>query len=87
MKDLVFIGDAHLEEEGPELDAFLPEAVRLLREVAGERLGVKASGGIRRPEEALAMLWAGADRIGTSQAAGWTAALGPGAPPLEELLG
>ena len=63
-----------------------PEAVRLLREVAGERVGVKASGGIRRPEEALAMLQAGADRIGTSAAAGWSAAVGSGAPRLDELL-
>jgi deoxyribose-phosphate aldolase len=62
------------------------EAVRLLREVAGERVGVKASGGIRLPEEALAMLRAGADRIGTSAAAGWTTAVGPGAPQLEEML-
>ena len=29
MKDLVFIGDAHLEEEGPELDAFLAFLERL----------------------------------------------------------
>jgi deoxyribose-phosphate aldolase len=63
-----------------------PEAVRLLREVAGGQVGVKASGGIRRPEDAVAMLRAGADRIGTSAAAGWGAALGPGAPRLEELL-
>jgi len=63
-----------------------PEAVRILREVAGERAGVKASGGIRRVEDALAMIRAGADRIGTSAAASWTAALGSGAPSLAELL-
>lgn len=63
------------------------EAVRLLREVAGDRAGVKASGGIRRPDEAIAMLRAGADRIGTSStAAGWSPVLGQGAPRLEELL-
>lgn len=51
------------------------EAVRLLREVAGERCGVKASGGIRTAEEAIAMLRAGANRIGTSAAATWDPAL------------
>jgi len=62
------------------------EAVRLLREVAGSRVGVKASGGIRTVEDALAMIRAGADRIGTSAAASWTGVLGPGAPPLADLL-
>jgi deoxyribose-phosphate aldolase len=62
------------------------EAVRILREVAGTRVGVKASGGIRRVEDAIAMIRAGADRIGTSAAAAWLEALGPGAPPLAELL-
>jgi deoxyribose-phosphate aldolase len=63
-----------------------PEAVRILREVAGERAGVKASGGIRRVEDAIMMIRAGANRIGTSAAATWTTALGPDAPPLTELL-
>lgn len=40
--------------------------VRLLREVVGDRLGVKASGGIRDLTFAHALLEAGADRIGTS---------------------
>jgi deoxyribose-phosphate aldolase len=40
--------------------------VALLRAVVGERLGVKASGGIRTAAQALAMVRAGADRIGTS---------------------
>lgn len=40
--------------------------VRLLRSAVGSRLGVKASGGIRSLEQALAMLGAGADRLGTS---------------------
>jgi len=40
--------------------------VALLREVAGSRARVKASGGIRTREQALAMLNAGADRIGAS---------------------
>lgn len=42
------------------------ETVRLLRETVGERARVKASGGIRTHEQALAMLAAGADRLGTS---------------------
>jgi deoxyribose-phosphate aldolase len=40
--------------------------VALLRSVVGEALGVKASGGIRTWDEALAMLRAGASRLGTS---------------------
>lgn len=43
-----------------------PEAVALLRAVVGARLGVKASGGIRTAAQALAMLRAGASRLGTS---------------------
>ena len=42
------------------------EAVRLMREVVGDRLGVKASGGIRDTATALAMLDAGASRLGMS---------------------
>jgi deoxyribose-phosphate aldolase len=40
--------------------------VRLLRQCVGERLRVKASGGIRTAAHARALLAAGADRIGTS---------------------
>ncbi|MGB8931013.1 MAG: deoxyribose-phosphate aldolase [Anaeromyxobacteraceae bacterium] len=42
------------------------EDVALLRAVVGDRAGVKASGGIRTTADALAMLRAGASRIGTS---------------------
>jgi deoxyribose-phosphate aldolase len=42
------------------------EDVRLLREVVGPEIGVKASGGIRTQEEAQAMIAAGATRIGAS---------------------
>lgn len=42
------------------------EDVRLLRQTVGTKLGVKASGGIRTLDEALAMIEAGADRLGTS---------------------
>ena len=41
-----------------------PEDVSLMRETVGERAQVKASGGIRTPEDAKKMLEAGADRIG-----------------------
>ena len=42
------------------------EDVRLLRMIAGSRLGVKAAGGIREKETLVAMMKAGADRIGCS---------------------
>ncbi|MFQ5758285.1 MAG: deoxyribose-phosphate aldolase [Candidatus Bathyarchaeia archaeon] len=44
------------------------EDVRLMRETVGEGMGVKAAGGIRDFQQALAMIEAGADRIGTSTA-------------------
>lgn len=42
------------------------EDIALMRGVVGERLGVKASGGVRTAAEALAMIEAGATRIGAS---------------------
>ncbi len=42
------------------------EDVRLLREVVGHHMGVKASGGIHDTVTADAMVTAGADRLGTS---------------------
>ncbi len=42
------------------------EDVKLLRKIAGESLGVKASGGIRDYQTALSLIQAGANRIGTS---------------------
>lgn len=42
------------------------EDVRLLKQTVGDKAGVKASGGIRTAEAALAMVAAGASRIGTS---------------------
>lgn len=41
-------------------------AVRLMRETVGDRLGVKASGGIRTSEAAAEMVEAGASRLGLS---------------------
>jgi len=40
--------------------------VKLMREIVGPNIGVKASGGIRNTETALAMIQAGASRLGTS---------------------
>jgi len=45
------------------------EAVRVLREVAGARAGVKASGGLRSLASCRAALDAGADRLGLSATA------------------
>ncbi len=42
------------------------EAVRLMRQTVGYSMGVKASGGIKDRSDALAMLEAGASRIGAS---------------------
>jgi deoxyribose-phosphate aldolase len=42
------------------------EDVRLMRETVGPAMGVKAAGGIRTLDAALAMIAAGATRIGTS---------------------
>jgi deoxyribose-phosphate aldolase len=50
--------------------------VRLMREVVGTHVGVKASGGIRTLADAQAMLAAGANRIGASATAAILAALG-----------
>jgi deoxyribose-phosphate aldolase len=42
------------------------EDVKLMRRTVGETMGVKAAGGIRTYRDALAMIEAGANRIGTS---------------------
>ncbi len=44
-------------------------AVKLMRETVGDELGVKASGGIRTAKDALAMIEAGASRLGLSSSA------------------
>ena len=41
-------------------------AVELMAATVGSKLGVKASGGIRTAEDAIAMLDAGATRLGLS---------------------
>jgi deoxyribose-phosphate aldolase len=45
------------------------EAARLMRATVGDRLGVKASGGVRTYEDALKMIEAGASRLGMSSSA------------------
>ena len=41
--------------------------VQLLKAITQDRVGIKASGGIRTPEQALALVEAGATRLGTSR--------------------
>ena len=41
--------------------------VKLLKEIAKDRVGIKASGGIRTHNEALELIMAGATRLGTSR--------------------
>ncbi len=43
------------------------EDVRLMKKCVGDAIRIKAAGGIRTAQQALAMIEAGADRIGTSQ--------------------
>lgn len=43
-----------------------PEDIALMRKTVGPDMGVKASGGVRTKEQALAMIAAGATRIGCS---------------------
>ncbi|MCU1284408.1 MAG: deoxyribose-phosphate aldolase [Acidobacteriales bacterium] len=50
--------------------------VALMRGVVGEKLGVKASGGVRIAADALAVIQAGANRIGTSGGVGIVRDLG-----------
>jgi deoxyribose-phosphate aldolase len=45
------------------------EDIRLMRSAVGKKMGVKASGGIRDLKTALAMIEAGATRLGTSSGA------------------
>jgi deoxyribose-phosphate aldolase len=45
-----------------------PKDIRLMRKTVGKEMGVKAAGGIRTLQDALTMIKAGANRIGTSTA-------------------
>lgn len=63
-----------------------PEVVRRMRAAVGTTIGVKASGGIRTAEQAVAMIAAGANRIGLSSLSGLRAIIGAHAPSLREIL-
>jgi deoxyribose-phosphate aldolase len=63
------------------------EAVALMRLVVGDRLGVKASGGVRDCATALRMIASGATRIGTSSGVAMAECLGTGPLPVRDLLG
>jgi deoxyribose-phosphate aldolase len=54
------------------------EAVRAMRATVGEQVGVKASGGIRTADQAVAMIEAGATRLGCSASAAILAGLAAG---------
>ncbi len=41
--------------------------VKLLRKITGGKVGIKASGGIKTAEQAIALIQAGANRLGTSR--------------------
>lgn len=54
------------------------EDVRLLRQAVGDEAGVKAAGGIRNVQDALALIEAGASRLGTSAGVALLEAFGKG---------
>jgi deoxyribose-phosphate aldolase len=62
------------------------DAVRMMRLAVGDDLGVKAAGGVRDCATALAMIGAGASRIGTSSGVAFVDCLGPAPLSLAELL-
>lgn len=59
------------------------EDVRFIRRIVGPSMGVKAAGGIRTVQQTLALLDAGANRIGTSSAIHLLEAFRPEAVPVE----
>ena len=65
---LVVESGAHFVKSSTGLNAggASVDEVRLLRETVGPKFGVKASGGIRDTKTALAMIAAGANRLGTT---------------------
>ncbi len=65
------LGGAHIVKtstgfKGLKLRSTTPADVRLLRNALKSATGIKASGGVRTTEDALAMIDAGATRLGTS---------------------
>ena len=64
-------GGAHIVKtstgfKGLKLRATTADDIRMLRRVLSPQTGIKASGGVKTSEDALAMIDAGATRIGTS---------------------
>ena len=60
-------GDAYVKTStGMSSGGATPADIELMRTVVGDRLGVKASGGIRTRDDADTMIAAGADRVGAS---------------------
>lgn len=51
---------------GFNVGAATVEDIALMRQTVGPKFGVKASGGIKTPAQAIALIEAGADRLGTS---------------------
>ena len=51
---------------GFNVGAATVEDIQLMRKTVGPQFGVKASGGIKTPAQAIALIEAGADRLGTS---------------------
>ncbi len=62
------------------------EAVALMRLAVGDKMGVKASGGVRDCATALRMIAAGATRIGTSSGVKLVECIGAAPAPLAQLL-
>lgn len=72
---LLSSGAAFLKTGSGYFGAAAVEDVQVLRAAVGRRLGIKAAGGIRDLDGALALVGAGADRLGTSSGhAIWLAA-------------
>ena len=66
-KDSVAAGAAFVKTStGFSTGGATVEDVRLMREAVGDACKIKAAGGIRTKEDALAMIEAGADRLGAS---------------------
>lgn len=58
------------------------EDIRLMRQTVGNRCGVKASGGVRTLDDALKMIAAGANRLGTSAGVAMVIGISKKAAPL-----
>lgn len=76
-------GVSHLKTGSGFGPAATVEQVRLLRQLARGRAGVKASGGITSVEQALDLVEAGASRLGTSRGVALMQSLRKGVPERE----